>query len=232
MLFNSFILYHNIISYVKCFLIKFILHTELFMLLYKYKLLFGLVIIMKLNEKIKKIRSENNLSQKEFAKKVGISISSVQKYEYGDVKPSSEVIYKILKAFDISENIFLSDTEMSEEEKTFFKMDTELFEAIDESFKENKRNLDLIFDNLDYEIDYSEKAVANMLIYNGDLTITYNSANKDFPVNVKFFEPSHIDYNKFSNFSTDLTLNEFIDFLDLLNISITNNAYSLLYFKK
>lgn len=187
---------------------------------------------MKLNEKIKKIRSENNLSQKEFAKKVGISISSVQKYEYGDVKPSSEVIYKILKAFNISENIFLSDTEMSEEEKTFFKMDTELFEAIDESFKENKRNLDLIFDNLDYEIDYSQKAVANMLIYNGDLTITYNSTNKALPVNVKFFEPSHIGYNKFSNFTTDLTLNEFIDFLDLLNISITNNACSLLYFKK
>lgn len=187
---------------------------------------------MKLNEKIKKIRSENNLSQKEFAKKVGISISSVQKYEYGDVKPSSEVIYKILKTFDISENIFLSDTEMSEEEKIFFKMDTEVFEAIDESFKENKRNLELIFDNLDYEIDYSQKAVANMLIYNGDLTISYNGENKDAPVNIDFFKPSHIDYNKFSNFTTDLTLNEFIDFLDLLNISITNNAYSLLYFKK
>ena len=71
---------------------------------------------MELSEKIKKIRLDNNLSQKDFANKIGISTSSIQKYEYGNVKPSSEILFKILKVFNISEKDFFNNSSLSDDE--------------------------------------------------------------------------------------------------------------------
>ena len=68
------------------------------------------VVIMKIGEKIKNLRTEQNMTQKKFAEKTGLSISSVQKYEYGDFIPSESVIIKIAKAFNISISEFLKNT--------------------------------------------------------------------------------------------------------------------------
>ena len=64
---------------------------------------------MKINEKIKQLRTENKMTQKEFANKTGLSISAVQKYEYGDLTPSESVLFKISKIFDIDISFFLSN---------------------------------------------------------------------------------------------------------------------------
>lgn len=57
---------------------------------------------MKINELIKKIRLENNISQKELAKKLGVSMSMLQKYEYGDYKIKFEILEKYNDIFNIS----------------------------------------------------------------------------------------------------------------------------------
>ena len=57
---------------------------------------------MKINEKIKQLRLENKMSQKELSQKLGISLSMLQKYEYGDYKINNEVLLKTLDIFKLS----------------------------------------------------------------------------------------------------------------------------------
>lgn len=57
---------------------------------------------MKINEKIRQLRLENKMSQKELSQKLGISLSMLQKYEYGDYKINNEVLLKILDIFKLS----------------------------------------------------------------------------------------------------------------------------------
>ena len=61
---------------------------------------------MKINEKIKQLRTENKMTQKEFANKTGLSISAVQKYEYGDLTPSESVLFKISRQIPLSFGCF------------------------------------------------------------------------------------------------------------------------------
>ena len=55
----------------------------------------------KTNEIFKFIRQATNLTQEELAKKVNISKSSIEKYEYGTVNYTFETLVKIAKACDL-----------------------------------------------------------------------------------------------------------------------------------
>lgn len=57
---------------------------------------------MKFGEKIKKIRTDNNLSQKEFADKIFISRTAVSKWETDNGYPSIETLKVIANTFNIS----------------------------------------------------------------------------------------------------------------------------------
>jgi transcriptional regulator with XRE-family HTH domain len=52
-------------------------------------------------QKIKEIREKKQISQYALAKKSGISITSIQKYEYGQNKPKIENIQKIAEALGV-----------------------------------------------------------------------------------------------------------------------------------
>jgi transcriptional regulator with XRE-family HTH domain len=55
-----------------------------------------------LGEKIGVLRRRKKLTQKEFAKVLGINISNICKYESDTYNPSYSVLIKMAKFFDIS----------------------------------------------------------------------------------------------------------------------------------
>jgi transcriptional regulator with XRE-family HTH domain len=57
---------------------------------------------VELGEKIRKIRSENNMSQQRFGKKLGISGKSVSAYETGRIRPPLRVLEDISSTYNVS----------------------------------------------------------------------------------------------------------------------------------
>ena len=55
-----------------------------------------------INTNIKALRLANNLTQEEFAEKIGISIVGLSNIERNRYQPSSDTVDKICKTFDIS----------------------------------------------------------------------------------------------------------------------------------
>ena len=69
---------------------------------------------MKLNEKLKNLRIENKMTQRELADKLGISIPTLQKYEYGTLKIKNEIILSLCDIFNISVDDFLNEKRQNE----------------------------------------------------------------------------------------------------------------------
>lgn len=57
-----------------------------------------------MKDRIKQIRKSNNLTQQEFARRLGVSRSGVASYETGEREPISAVISLICREFDVSED--------------------------------------------------------------------------------------------------------------------------------
>ena len=86
----------------------------------------GLVVNMKLdykenfNEILKELRVKNNISQKELARKLNISLSTYSKYEQGLNNPTSENLFKISNFFNLSVGSFLKENIEHEKERINF----------------------------------------------------------------------------------------------------------------
>ena len=64
---------------------------------------------MTLGEKIKQLRQEKGLSQPELAAEAGIEQSYLSKLENDKSLPSNDILRKILAAFQVSLNDFVTD---------------------------------------------------------------------------------------------------------------------------
>jgi len=63
---------------------------------------------MNFAQKLKDLRTEKNLTQEELAKKSGISIKSISRYELGETLPRTKKYYeKIANALDVDTDYFL-----------------------------------------------------------------------------------------------------------------------------
>lgn len=62
-----------------------------------------------IGNKIRTLREENGISQKEFAKELGIAYGTLQSYEYGTTKPKTDFIEQLAKKFKIDVNYFYDD---------------------------------------------------------------------------------------------------------------------------
>jgi transcriptional regulator with XRE-family HTH domain len=69
------------------------------------------VFIMEISDALKRFRSEQRLSQKAVAEALQIKIQAYQKYEYGSVTPSAQVIKDIANAFNMSADYLLGRTD-------------------------------------------------------------------------------------------------------------------------
>lgn len=71
---------------------------------------------MTINNRLKKLRSAVGLNQSEMAEKLGVSVSSYQKYERekNSIMPSIEVLIKIAEFFGVSVDYLLGRENQSE----------------------------------------------------------------------------------------------------------------------
>lgn len=69
---------------------------------------------MSIGENIKKIRKDNNLTQKQFAELINKKERTIQKYENGDIIPPINVINEISEKFDIPVSEIIGDDPRSD----------------------------------------------------------------------------------------------------------------------
>ena len=62
---------------------------------------------MKFNERLKVIRKECNMTQKQVYEKLNISANGYASYEQGRTEPNIEMIIKLCKIFDVSSDYLL-----------------------------------------------------------------------------------------------------------------------------
>lgn len=83
---------------------------------------------MQLNEKIKYYRKEASMSKKDLAKRIGVPVACIKKYEAGELKPGSGKLFLISASLGIS-----FDELVSEEEPRSLIMENEQIKAMKES---------------------------------------------------------------------------------------------------
>jgi transcriptional regulator with XRE-family HTH domain len=91
------------------------------------------VLMMNLNNKIKRLRQENNWSQERLGQKVGVNRLIIGKYERGQAIPSTETLQKLSEVFGVSIDYLLSDNNNKNLANVAIKDKTllEYFEEID-----------------------------------------------------------------------------------------------------
>ncbi|MEK4255456.1 helix-turn-helix domain-containing protein [Ureibacillus sp. FSL K6-2830] len=65
-----------------------------------------------LGNRIKLLREKHNISQIEFAKKIGVSNAVLSRYESGDRKPDFDILNKIADYFEVSVDYLLGRTDI------------------------------------------------------------------------------------------------------------------------
>ena len=61
----------------------------------------------KFSERLKELRNENGLSQVEVGKKLGVTQSTIAKWESNEREPAQEMLVEIAKFFNISTDYLL-----------------------------------------------------------------------------------------------------------------------------
>jgi len=64
---------------------------------------------MNIGGQIKKLRKEQNMTQKELSKKIDISVSNITKYENGHLVPPLEIITKLSATFNVPMSKLIPD---------------------------------------------------------------------------------------------------------------------------
>ena len=184
---------------------------------------------MKINEKIKELRKNNNLTQKEMAKKLGVSLSSLQKYEYGDFYPSIEVIKNIVDLFNITLSDFLDVSDITNEEKEVInwniKRSRELEKEFENDIEENTRNIEILLEDKEIDLGYSD-IIWRMSMMNFYFRV--NTERKE--INIEFYNDLKFINDK-GVYDITLTLDEFKVFLSYIEETLKLNILSALMLK-
>ena len=60
-----------------------------------------------ISQRLKELRQEKGVSQKEIAKTIGISVSAYSNYEQGIREPSNEILIRLCKYFNVTSDYLL-----------------------------------------------------------------------------------------------------------------------------
>lgn len=213
---------------------------------------------MKLNEKLKKLRIENKMTQRELANKLGISIPTLQKYEYGTLKIKNEIILALCEIFKISPNVFFNDEtnnilkELDEFEKKEYRKNRALLviEKIRKDIQkkeeiEKQRQIKLS-DYRTSEINEKMETFEDFYYYEESLEINQLEFKNLFPL-IRFLmsyfeldieinrEMEHSPYVKIYSeklkIKYELSTEGFEKFLTFLNDELIHNFFSLLDYR-
>ncbi len=90
-----------------------------------------------IGERIKLFREDRNMSQKDFAEKIGVSNSRVSNWEQGINRPDVDLLKKICETLNVSPSelldVHLDTEELTEHEKQLirnYRMKTDLQKAV------------------------------------------------------------------------------------------------------
>ena len=177
----------------------------------------GLVVNMKLdykenfNEILKELRVKNNISQKELARKLNISLSTYSKYEQGLNNPTSENLFKISNFFNLSVGSFLKEN--IEHEKARIDFDNYLkknFLNTFESKDEIKEIVAYIKHSKDIKLNAIQRAILEILIYSNFDFLPFQQKENDF---------FNINNNNFSS-ECNITTENLLKILELLHYDL------------
>lgn len=94
---------------------------------------------MEIFERLKYIRKTLNLTQKNFAKEIGMSQSGYSQIEIGDKPISDRLIKSICMAFNVNENWLRTG-----EGEMFIKVEDSIFKQLSEKYNLNEKDLSFI----------------------------------------------------------------------------------------
>ena len=94
--------------------------------------------------RLKELRLEKGLNQKEFAEMVDTTQRNVSNWENGNSEPDIQMLLKMSKFFDVSVDYFLGNTENLVKIETANSLNDELFSVIRKLPTNKKRALLLI----------------------------------------------------------------------------------------
>ena len=111
-------------------------------------------------ERIKRLRKNNNMTQKEFAERIGISRSTLAGYETNQIEPSLNVVFKISSEFGIRPSYFLRTMKVKYPEVPSDKVD--ILSKLDE-LMDIISSQDVLADNKTIKLD---SELSRLVYYN------------------------------------------------------------------
>ena len=209
---------------------------------------------MKLNEKLKNLRIENKMTQRELANKLGISIPTLQKYEYGTLNIKNEIILSLCDIFNISVDDFLNEKrqnemdilkEMDDLEKEEFRRNKALLtiEKVKKKLEERKKiqkEREVKLQNYrKSEIRDNMETFKDQYYFEESLTISELRFKNLFPIieflmsytnsNIRVTGNDEVEiYNDTLKIKYELGLEDFEKFLTFVTDNFVSNFFNLL----
>jgi transcriptional regulator, XRE family len=155
---------------------------------------------MKKNEKLKQLRLDNHMTQKDLSKKLNISIPTLQKYEYGTINIKNDIIVKLCNIFNISPKDFLNEEEYKsfEKEKEILKITQHINEVT--NFVVNN-SPDKFIEFLNNFLDFKYQIINNDYVFhfNGSNTKVTITKENFFKVMELLKKDIHYNFSKYLN---------------------------------
>jgi transcriptional regulator, XRE family len=209
---------------------------------------------MKLNEKLKNLRIENKMTQRELANKLGVSIPTLQKYEYGTLNIKNEIILSLCDIFNISVDDFLNEKrqnemdilkEMDDLEKEEFRRNKALLtiEKVKKKLEERKKiqkEREVKLQNYrKSEIRDNMETFKDQYYFEESLTISELRFKNLFPIieflmsytnsNIRVTGNDEVEiYNDTLKIKYELGLEDFEKFLTFVTDNFVSNFFNLL----
>ena len=98
---------------------------------------------MNIGKRIKEIRVKNNVTQRELAEKLGLTLNTVSRYETGERRPRIDTVIKIAKALDVEPSDLFTG-----EQRAFYELFDNGYGDEWEKAQENMRSNDNPFSEL------------------------------------------------------------------------------------